>query len=254
VRQLRSCLFSYALLRSPWCVTARRWARLLRSRLWPMQRPADPTCTTPPPATAAALADPSHRPPWYVTTIIGRISRRLATLLRRWVTWTSGEAYNPGPSRSTRARDPRRPYKPHVCDVRFRFHNVQSLGDAAFRRYYLRTARLHSEVLALAEVNCTEEDAAVWFKDWPNSGGAFYAPTPIKPAKGSSCRGMAILLASSLGATNASCVWRDPSGRGIAVRADIHTIPTVIVAFHADCNSDAAQAASYERIRDSLPP
>ena len=219
-----------------------------------MQRPADSTCTTPPPATAAALADPSHRPPWYVTTIIGRISRRLATLLRRWVTWTSGEAYNPGPSRSTRARDPRRPYKPHVCDVRFRFHNVQSLGDAAFRRYYLRTARLHSEVLALAEVNCTEEDAAVWFKDWPNSGGAFYAPTPIKPAKGSSCRGMAILLASSLGATNASCVWRDPSGRGIAVRADIHTIPTVIVAFHADCDSDAAQAASYERIRDSLPP
>jgi exonuclease III len=151
-------------------------------------------------------------------------------------------------------KDPRPPYKPFVNDVRFRFHNVQSLRDKSFRQLYLKTARLHCEILALTELNCSDdEEMESWARDWPASGGVYYATSHYTPERGSSARGVAIFLASTLNAVNVSYVWRDPHGRGLAIRADIHNKPTVIVAFHADCDSDAAQMASYEKVRENVP-
>ena len=189
------------------------------------------------------------------------ISIRLRTLMRKWICWLNGEAYIPGPVRNRSSKnmhgsskDPRPLYKPHVNDVRYRFHNVQSIREKIFRRQYLQTARLHCEVLGLAEVNCSDADEMEsWAKDWPASGGVYYSTSHYQPNRGSSARGVAIFLASSLGKTNASCIWRDPLGRGIAIRADIHTRPTVIVLFHADCDSDSGQAASYDSLRENVP-
>ncbi len=101
-------------------------------------------------------------------------------------------------------------YKPHVNDVRFRFHNVQGLTDKRFRQYYLNTARSNCEILALAETNCPDDATAhLWAKDWQGSGGTFWATAPHK------CRGMAILLSSTLGDTGAHVVWKDPLGNSI---------------------------------------
>ncbi len=136
------------------------------------------------------------RHPTHATNgVVKKVSRRLTTLIKRMITWTSGEAYVPGPQNP--------PYKPHVNDVRFRFHNVQGLTDKKFRPYYLSVARSNCEVLALAETNCPDDATAhVWAKDWQGSGGAFWATAPHK------CRGMAILLSSTLGATGAHVVWK----------------------------------------------
>ena len=64
---------------------------------------------------------------------------------------------------------------------------------------------------------------------------------------------MGVLIAKNLGDTQAKCVWRDPEGRGIAVAANIHGIPTMIVGFHADNHTDTEQQDSYDRLRAALP-
>ena len=128
------------------------------------------------------------------------------------------------------------------------------MRDKAFRQLYLKTARLHCEILALTELNCSDEDEMeLWARDWPASGGVYYATSHYQPKRGASARGTAIFLAASIEAKNVSCLWRDPLGRGIAIRADIHNKPTIIVAFHADCDSDRSQAASFDHLCEAIP-
>ena len=64
---------------------------------------------------------------------------------------------------------------------------------------------------------------------------------------------MAILFANTLGAVNATCIWRDPLGRGIAVKANVRGRATVIIGFHADSASDEQQRASFDNLRDAVP-
>ena len=67
----------------------------------------------------------------------------------------------------------------HFGDVRYRFHNVRGLSERAFRQYYLGRARATCDVLALAKTNCpSEEEAAVWGRDWRASAGGFWLPCP----------------------------------------------------------------------------
>jgi ribonuclease HI len=203
----------------------------------------------------ASTAPSPHAPSLWTNTrrIVTRtthyISTRLRTLMRKWICWLSGEAYIPGPTHT-----PRKPYKPHVNDVRYRFHNVQGLNDSRFREYYLRTASQHCEVLALAETNCPgDAESATWEKDWPRNGGTFWAHSHHHPTRGPTARGMAILLSARLGHTDASVIWRDPLGRGLAIRANIHTVPTVIVAFHADTGAERQHAHSYHVLYECVP-
>ena len=70
---------------------------------------------------------------------------------------------------------------------------------------------------------------------------------------------MALLFADSLGDVQAQLLWRDPHGRGLAVRACIHQRPTIIIAFHADNkaadgqSADVRQAESYKRLMAAIP-
>ena len=144
----------------------------------------------------------------------------------------------------------------HVNDVRFRFHNVHGLRDKRFREYYLHKARASCEVLALAETNCySEEEGAQWSREWMGTAGCFWAPSPppVDEHSGGTCRGMAILFARSLGEIHAKVVWKDVGGRGLAVQACIHGRPTIIIATHADCDSDSAQVESYQRACEGVP-
>ena len=235
---------------------------------------AAPASPTPPPHAA-----PSPRRPITRTPIAHFVGKRLRDLKCKWIAWVSGEAYNPGPApshiprgqaiaqpvaRPARHTQQRRThatsdYARYVNDVRYRFHNTQGLRDHVFRPFYLKQARTSCEVLALAETNCeSEEEGRVWARDWLGSSGSFWAPAPPRDpsdpnSPGRRCRGMAILFAASLGDVQATCVWRDPEGRGIAVRAYIHKRPTLLIAFHADCADDVSQAASYRRLRDAVP-
>ena len=170
------------------------------------------------------------------------------------ISWVSGEAYNPGPKR----------LKAHVGDVRYRFHNVHGLTERAFRQHYLGRARATCDVLALVETNCvSDEQAAVWARDWHGSSGTFWTPCPpeLVPSTGGSARGVAILFSSNLGDVQASVLWKDPRGRGLAIKALIRNIPTIIVAFHADnkarpdkhWSADRAQAESYASLKANVP-
>ena len=142
---------------------------------------------------------------------VGWISTNLARTLRNWIAWTSGEAYHPGPpparqpTRKRRPKTQRQPVTAHVGDVSYRFHNVQGLSDKKFRDYYLAEARRQCDVLALAETNCdSDEDAREWSKGWKKASQAFWSLAPPRDGKrGGSHRGVAILLADTLGKTDA---------------------------------------------------
>ena len=183
------------------------------------------------------------------------VSRRLALLLRRLITWTSGEAYHPGPRRVQRLRRAGRSATAsaadsHVNDVRFRFHNVQGLADRRFRGLYLERARATCDVLAVAEANWgSDAEARKWCSDWSRSSGAYWC------VGRATARGMGIFFADSLGDVQAKVLWRDDvDGRGLAVQAVIHGRTTVIVAFHADVTGgDAVQEQSYDRLRRNVP-
>ena len=111
---------------------ARAWAMVIlhRTRLTRLTRAASLAQVRTAPDTVPVHPVQPPRP------LLDRLSRRLRMLLARLITWTSGEAYVPGPV-------DRKPYKPHVNDVRYRFHNVQGLNDKRFREYYLR---LHQQL------------------------------------------------------------------------------------------------------------
>ena len=224
---------------------SRAWAVVMSARAKCVARASDARTLDP---NSPGLNHPRQSPSYLsrISAVLGRVSRRLRMLLAKWIAWTSGEAYMPGPTAKAR-----KPYKPHVNDVRYRFHNVQGLNDKRFREYYLRTASQHCEVLALAETNCSDDaTSATWERDWPRNGGTFWAHSH---KKGLAARGMAILLSAKLGNTNAKEIWRDPLGRGLAIRADIHTVPTVIVAFHADTGAEKDHVNSYHVLRDCVP-
>ena len=201
-----------------------------------------------------------------VTTWAYGIGLRLRNLLTKRISWTSGEADNPGPThfvpQHVQSQDNEKTHNridhrdAHVNDVRFRFHNVQGLRDSRFRSYYLRRARTTCEILALAETNCLSESEGKWWsRDWLGNAGCFWTPAPSPPQgqHANTCRGMAILFSSTLGDIKASELWRDPEGRGLAVKACIHGHDTVIIAFHADCSSEEAQATSYHKLRQHVP-
>ncbi len=72
-----------------------------------------------------------------------------------------------------------RQHTPHIHDLRVAFLNVRGFGDACFRGYLLAQYRRRYDVLVLVETLCPgpgEERA--WAKDWPNSGGTFWASGP----------------------------------------------------------------------------
>jgi hypothetical protein len=201
-----------------------------------------------------------------VTTWTCGIGLRLRNLLTKRISWTSGEADNPGPThfipQYDQSQDNEKTHNhsdhrdAHVNDVRFRFHNVQGLRDPRFRAYYLRRASTTCEILALAETNCLSESEGKWWsRDWLGNAGCFWAPAPSPPQgrNANTCRGMAILFSSNLGDVKASELWRDPEGRGLAVKACIHGHNTVIIAFHADCSSEEAQEISYHKLRRHVP-
>ena len=234
------------------------WARLLRLRARLKQKTTSHTNT---PTRPQRPRPPTQRRSLSLMTMC----KRAKETLLNWIGWTNGEADNPGPAafhiqhgkRLDRTRQGKHHNVPaHVNDVRYRFHNVQGLRDSRFRKFYLHRARSTCEILALAETNCySDEEGVRWAKDWLGNAGSFWAPSP-PPREGQSggtCRGMAILFASSLGAIHARELWRDSQGRGLAVKAKIHGHDTVIVAFHADCHTQAGQAASYESLRAHVP-
>ena len=185
-----------------------------------------------------------------------RVSLRLALLFQYMIAWTSGEAYIQGPqppaaqSRRRRKSTARIDDKPHVNDVRYRFHNVQGMSDRRFRGLYLERARATCDVLAVAEANwSTDEEARAWCADWTRSSGVEWALGRAQ------ARGMGIFFADSLGDVAAKVLWQDDlEGRGLAVQATIHGRTTVIVAFHADVTGgDDVQERSYTRLLQHVP-
>ncbi len=81
-----------------------------------------------------------------------KAARRLRRLLKLLITWTSGEAYQPGPTTAGQNRNRRRHHNDtHIGDVRYRFHNVHGLSENKFRSYYLARARMTCDVLGLAD-------------------------------------------------------------------------------------------------------
>ena len=64
---------------------------------------------------------------------------------------------------------------------------------------------------------------------------------------------MAILLADTLGKTDAREIYNDPQGRGLAVSACIHNRPTIIVAYHAETHSDEEQRDGFLALKAALP-
>ena len=194
-------------------------------------------------------------------TRMGWIHASLARTLHAWIAWTSGEAYHPGPlpARKQQTKSPKSPRRrstaAHVGDVAYRFHNVQGLSDRKFRDYYLAEARRQCDVLALAETNCgTEEEAREWSRGWKKASHTFWSLAPSREGKrGGSHRGMAILLADTLGKTDAREIYNDPQGRVLAVSACIHNRPTIIVAYHAETHSDDEQRDGFLALKAALP-
>ena len=191
-------------------------------------------------------------------TKILRESLAIKILRKKRIVWTSGEAYIPGPPQRSvylqrNAKSSTYNIK-HLHDLRIRFHNVQGLADSAFRSYYLHKARRSCDILVLAETNCIEDKDEIWWrKDWKAGAGTFWARAP-KPStvKGSTCRGMAILFSNKLGKIDATCIWNDPEGRGIAVKANIYGKDFVIIGFHADNTSDVQQAKSFKKVQEAI--
>ena len=244
--------------------------------------PAASVAPTDPPARSHHYTNRPARPPLWILHTTGALLLAVIRILALWAAWTAGEALHPGPAPKppTRRHNRRSAY---INDVRYRFHNVHGLRDRAFRTYYLRRARETCEILALAETNCSSEaEGTEWGRDWPKSAAQFWVPTPTSappsdpttqphpagPSHGNTARGMALLFADSLGDVHATEIWRDPQGRGLAVRACIHQQRTIIVAFHADnkatdireadgrrtrLSADACQAASFRRLMDAVP-
>lgn len=64
---------------------------------------------------------------------------------------------------------------------------------------------------------------------------------------------MAILLADTLGKTDAREIYNDPGGRGLAISARIHNRPTIIIAYHADSHSDEEQRDGFLALKSALP-
>ena len=188
---------------------------------------------------------------------IDRTSRRLALLLRQLITWTSGEAYVPGPRQRLRRAGATgagatgcAQADVHVNDVRYRFHNVHGMADARFRGLYLERARATCEVLGVVETNwATDAEATRWSSDWSRSSGVWWS------LGRTTARGVGLFFADSLGDVAAKVLWRDDEdGRGLAVQATIHGRTTVVVVFHADVTGgDDAQERSYERLRRHVP-
>ena len=110
-------------------------------------------------------------------------------------------------------------------------------------------------MLALAETNCdSDEDAREWSKGWKKASQAFWSLAPPRDGKrGGSHRGMAILLADTLGKTDAREIYNDPGGRGLAISARIHNRPTIIIAYHADSHSDEEQRDGFLALKSALP-
>ena len=66
--------------------------------------------------------------------------------------------------------------KQRLATVRFRFHNVQGLSNATFRKHYLCHARRTCDILMLAETNCTSKvDEKLWSADWIRSAHISWA-------------------------------------------------------------------------------
>ena len=69
-------------------------------------------------------------------------------------------------------------------------------------------------------------------------------------------RGIGIFFANCLGEVveKSEQIVRDPQGRFLAISCTLHGRPTLIVAAHADNNSDAEQEAFYKRLAQALEP
>ena len=146
-----------------------------------------------------------------------------------------------------------------VNDLKIGVQNVQGWNDPKFRRYMLHQYRRRYKIFAALETWCpgTEEERE-WAKDWKGSGGVFWASGPAKSANnpnGYKGRGVAIFYASELGDVQETgqVICRDPNGRFLAVKSTIHGRSTVVIAAHADNDTDEEQANFYDRLNESLP-
>ena len=64
----------------------------------------------------------------------------------------------------------------HEGDTLYGFHNVQGLGERAFRRFYLQKMATRFGVLGLAETKCgSPQDESDWARDFPNRKDVFWA-------------------------------------------------------------------------------
>ena len=90
-------------------------------------------------------------------------------------------------------------------------------------------------------------------------GGVVWASGPPATADnqhGFKGRGIGIFFADCLGEVAEQCekIIRDPEGRFLAVSFTLHGRPTLVVAYHADNQSDTQQEAFYKRLALALDP
>ena len=146
--------------------------------------------------------------------------------------------------------------KTHINDLTVRCHNVQGMGDAGFRRYYLHQARMKFGVLGLIETKCKPADEGEWAKDFPGREKDFWASAD----RGTAAGGVALLFADNINASDLKLEYRDPHARILCVSGKIRGIRMVFTVIHAESfpelkthNADYDQAAVYARAEQNIP-
>ena len=140
----------------------------------------------------------------------------------------------------------------YMQEVRYRFHNVHGMrSDGAARGAYLRAARDVCDVLVLAETNCPgdEDTERIWGREWPEG----YTPVWASDKGARLARGMAVMVSKRLPQAAPHVACADPEGRYLAVWLTVFGRRTLLVGVHADNDTDADQAAFYQRVERALP-
>ena len=143
----------------------------------------------------------------------------------------------------------------HEGDTLYGFHNVQGLGEHAFRRFYLQKMATRFGVLGLAETKCgSPQDESDWARDFPNRKDAFWA------SSGRAAAGVALFISNRAGAKELKVEYRDPMARIIAVSGMFRGTRMVVVVIHAETlpeyqkgSHDEDQAAVFDRAKANIP-